>query len=313
MKRRKQLRNKVIPSEQKGTSLAFWVVAFLDLLGYRTVLKQFDVVPLPSNPDAQRALEKAFARSVHLRTRLLGGIGEFMTSADSVTPPDLAKLPKGVRKLADSWRQINLVGSPGPDHIVLACSLAREKDHFPMRGVYTLVTAAASATLLQLSIGSDDPEGSLPLRGGMDIAPGGVYGTDHVLYSPAVARAYDLESMQSVVPRTIAGERFRAFLLSTATEPPEDLDGQYSQALARRLSRMFFEDRDGWTTLDFLGDAFREQTDQDLGKTLAGKAWRFVRDTERALRSGRDKRLLAKYAWLVDYMIPRLLNWGVQP
>ena len=182
-----------------------------------------------------------------------------------------------------------------------------------MRGVYTLVTAAASATLLQLSFGSDDPEGRLPLRGGMDIAPGGVDGTDHVLYSPAVARAYDLESMQSVVPRTIAGERFRAFLLSTATEPPEDLDGQYSQALARRLSRMFFEDRDGWTTLDFLGDAFREQTDQDLGKTLAGKAWRFVRDTERALRSGRDKRLLAKYAWLVDYMIPRLLNWGVQP
>lgn len=292
------------------TTIAFWLVAFLDMLGYRATLAKFDVYPLPTEPDEQAAFRKRFVHAVHLRRRLLGAIREFQDSTRRQMPLP-ADLPTEVRGIADRWRKAKLLRMPGPDHVVLATSLTGEVDHFPLRGVYDTVATACAAMLIQLALGADDHEQSLPLRGGVDIAPGAVLHPEDFLYSPALTRAYDLESKTAVYPRTLAGDRFLGYLRAHSEDRGSDPTTRYNAALADRVLSMFFRDADGKTALDFLGASFRENLTDELACTLATKAWKFAHLAQGAAKSGGDQRIIAKYDWLVSYLEPRIELWGV--
>ena len=71
-------------SMESSPALSFWIVAFLDLLGYRSVLAKFDVFPLPEESSAQQAVISAFARVVKLRRRL-SRVGGPPVLAESMT------------------------------------------------------------------------------------------------------------------------------------------------------------------------------------------------------------------------------------
>jgi len=309
-KRRKHAGARGTEATSGDTDISFWLVAFLDMLGYRATLQKFDVHPLPTEPDEQDALRKAFVVAVKLRRRLLGQIREFQSSIQRETPFP-ADLPPGTRPLAEHWRKAKLLNMPGADHVVLACSLAGDVDHFPLRAVYNTVATACAAMLIQLSLGADDSDQSLPLRGGIDIASGALLQPENFLYSPALTRAYDLESKTAIYPRTLAGERFLGYLQSHATNVERDLTARYNGLLAQRVQTMFFQDRDGHTALDFLGESFREQLPSGFARTLGTHAWAFVRRGQAAAVSRGDKKVIAKYDWLVDYARPRVALWGV--
>ena len=293
-------------------AISFWVVAFLDLLGYRSTLARFDTFPLPNNPEDARALQYAFARAVHFRRRLLAGIQQFIKGSRSVSSPAFARAPKSLRTLAQGWRKVKILSSPGPDHIVLSCSLAQRADHFPMRAVHTLVTATAAASLLQLMIGGDNPDDTLAIRGGIDVAAGEMMTPENFLYSPALTRAYDLESKTAIYPRTVVGERFVGLLASEVSSPAADPESGYSKALAKRVMSMLFEDKDGAVVVDFLGPELRHHLLPSFARSLAAKAWTYARGAYSAARKRGDYKVLMKYAWLIDYMGPRLGAWGVK-
>ena len=155
-------------SRQSGEMICYWVVAFLDLLGYRSVLDKIDVLPAFSESSEMQAREEGFARAIRFRRRLIHEIRSFLASVSEA--PDLSRAPQQVRSMVGSWHKARLIQSPGPDHIILACSLMPKSGHFPLRGIYNLVGAAAAAMLIQLSLGADDPDDTLPLRGGIDLA-----------------------------------------------------------------------------------------------------------------------------------------------
>lgn len=299
------------PQESSPSLMSYWVVAFLDLLGYRSILNEFDIFPLPPDGPQRDAANRALARAIHLRRRLLKVIHEFMEEMAVPLEFPGQEPPQEYQRLASSLRQIKIVKAAGPDHVVLACSLMPQPGHNWIRALYTLVGACAAATLLQLSMGGDDPDDSLPLRGGIDLALGSFDGD--VLYSPALVGAYELESNNARYPRIIGSERFLAFLNSYAEIQDHSSEGNYVRALSGAIREMFFEEKDTPCTLDFFGEGVRKQLpDDDETREIALKAWRFVCFSESRFRATGNQHLQEKYAWLVEYMQPRLYLWGVK-
>lgn len=304
----KQAQDESVPSDMV---MSLWTVAFLDLLGYRSILEAMDVFPFPEGGPEQETLTKAFARAMHLRRRLIHGVEEFMTAHDNMPLPNLARFPREAQGLAARWRRIKILRTPGPDHIVMGCSLMPNEQHFPLRAVYTLVVACAAAMMIQLMMGGDDPSDTLPLRGGIDIATGCLDPRDSYLYSPALASAYHLERKEAVYARTIIGEQFQGYLTNSATNPERGLELDYSRALAKAIADMFIRDRDGKVTLDFFGASLRERLSPVEAKDMAEKAWNFSCASAERFRRGGDAHIAEKYEWLVEYMRPRLGLWGV--
>jgi hypothetical protein len=294
----------------KGATVSLWAVAYLDLLGYSAVLSRMDMFPMPTQPPEEQGLRDAFVRAVHFRQRLVDGSNKFMDGALKA-PAELASLPEEVQHRVATFRQVRVIQAPGPDHIILACSLAPDAEHNPIRGVYNLVTASAVTMLVQLAMGASDSDDTLPVRGGIDIAPGGLYGDPASLFSPAVAKAYALESEDAVYPRIIAGDRLRLFLEELMATGADSEDAKVRRATCERIRRMFFDDFDGWLTLDFLGEGMAQTLDRELAKPMVEKAWQFVTLKLKHFRGQRQHRIAAKYAWLVHYMRQRLALWGV--
>jgi len=290
-----------------------WCVAFLDLLGYSTVLKQMDLCPLPSDESGQAAFKKVFKRVVNLRTRLLQSTETFMRGYDTSASPSLAALPKKAQDLAKSVRRAEIFRTPGADHIVLGCSLKPNAAHFPSKGVFTVLLASAYTMLAQLAMASDDVLEGLPLRGAIDIGPGWRDPRDSYLYSTALANAYEMEHTKAKYPRVILSDRFVDFLSWCSASSGPGLEGQVTRALTNIMSGMLFQDSDGLMALDFLGEEVRRPLASDLARQLAGGAWKFATTArERFSRSG-DERIGPKYEWLVEYLRPRLHFWGVSP
>jgi hypothetical protein len=181
-----------------------------------------------------------------------------------------------------------------------------------MRAVVNLVTTAASAMLVQLIIGADDPEDTLPLRGGIDIAPGELIQPENFLYSPALTRAYDLESKHAIYARTVAGPRFGEFLSMYVHAQESTPEAEVNRRLAARIAEHFFVDRDGAITLDFMGETMRRYASKEA-VGMAGRAWKYVNEAHARVRSTGHFDVAAKYAWLVEYMRERLPLWGVKP
>jgi len=299
--------------KQDDLALSFWAVAFLDLLGYRSVLETMDVFPFPDSSAEHARVEAAFARAVKLRRRLVDLVEEFL--AMHIRAPshlDLERLPREVASLVQGMRRIRILKVAGPDHVVLACSLSPNEEHFPVRAVYSLLLASASACLLQLRMGGDDPLNGLPLRGGIDLALGGIDPRDDYLYSPALARAYDLEQKSARFPRVVVGDRLHEYLDEKTREVVQGLTGQVSSRLARRAMQLLFQDADGKWVLDFFGKAVRSIVPADLSQGMATKAWEFARFGQERFRQSKQDELSEKYEWLVGYMQPRLGLWDIK-
>jgi hypothetical protein len=288
--------------------ISFWMVAFLDLLGFRSVLTGMDALPLPEDESGAKALTTALGRAVRFRRRLHTSFQEFIAGHEHAPAPDLSDLPPHLQGLGQNLRSIRLVNAPGPDHFILAASLAPSDGHFPLRAVYAVIMATASGMLTQLSLGGDDPDDTLPLRGGIDIAPGAVVSPEDFLYSPALVRAYELES-SAVFPRTLLGDRVRQFLDSVVASTGTGIPADHAREIAKRVQSMLFIDADGKLALDFYGRTVRESLGDEPARTFGQRAWQYVVRAEAEARKRGVVRVTEKYEWLVGYMRSRRSYW----
>jgi hypothetical protein len=162
--------------------------------------------------------------------------------------------------------------------------------------------------LIQLARGAADFEETRPLRGGIDIAPGAVVGPDRFLYSAALSRAYKLES-RAVYPRTVIGERVEQFLQSVIANPDQSPAAQYARALAIGIEEMIVTDADGVRILDFYGPAMLQAFGDGVAPGLGQQAWEYATKAAADAHARDDKKLIAKYDWLLEYMRPRRRLW----
>jgi hypothetical protein len=297
-------------SEGKGPAvLSMWCVAFLDLLGYRSLLQQMDVFPMPETEPEHEQFQKAFARAVHFRTRLDGYFRTLLQSSARVPDNQLEAFPEHQRRQADAMTRMKVLQTTGADHVAIGCSLADDEGHFPIIGVYTVLEACASSMLVQLMIGGDDPMDTLPLRGGIDVAMGGVDPRSGYLYSAAMANAYDLEQ-KAIYPRTLVSWRLREYLLDISMNVADDVASKYARAIAIKATDLITTDTDGMPMLDFFGEACAQSVENP--PEMAAAAWRYVTSSAERFRSAGSTRVAEKYEWLVNYMQPRLKFWGIE-
>ena len=138
------------PRDSSPTVMSYWVVAFLDLLGYRSILNEFDNFPLPPDGPQRDAASRALGRAIHLRRRLLKVIHEFIE--EMAVPLEFPghEPSQEYHRLASSLRQIKLVRAAGPDHVIIACSLMPQPGHNWIRALYAggcMRSSDATATL----------------------------------------------------------------------------------------------------------------------------------------------------------------------
>jgi hypothetical protein len=290
----------------------YWVVAFLDLLGYRVALAKLDYAVPPQDPAGIDALSRGFANVVKPRRRLLRDVDRYIKQLSNPDLP-LTHVSSEHRDFVASTRAIQIARTAGPDHIVLASTTFLKPGHFPLRALHTMFHASSIACLFQLAYGSEDVDSTLPVRGGIDLGMG--VWLDDNLYSPAVANAYELESCKATYPRIILSDRLLGLIQSElATD-----DGDHSperradRTIAGLVRALLIKDpTDDRTMLDFLGPEMRRGlNDANHARTLAADAWAFVQAAEIKHRS--NPQVAPKYDWLVNYMKPRLPAWGVTP
>jgi len=308
---RKRERRKAKRPPRSDESITMWMVVFLDILGYRGILAAMDQVPLPTEDPARAlAVNAALGRAVNFRRRLLTSVTQFLQGSETAGDEVFNEVPPHLRKLSEGWRKVKLITTPGPDHFVLATSLSPSPENFPLRSIYAILTAAASAALVQLALGGDDPLDSLPLRGGIDIAPGAYIAPENILYSPAVVSAYELESHEADYPRIVAGKRVRSFLQAVIQNPNTDLESNYARILAERVNGMLFQDSDGKLALDFYGPVIRDTLGDEPSRTIGRRAWAYAQKALAVHRASGNTKLIAKYERLVEYMGPRVALWS---
>lgn len=289
-----------------------WIVGFLDMLGYRSVLSAFDAYPLPQDPAEQERLGRALGRAVKLRRRLLKQADALATEVGDL-PDEVKLVSPAQRKDFMEARKVHLIKDPGPDHIVLGTSLAPTAVHFPARGVYALLTNAALLTLMQLWIGGDDPELALPLRGGIALAPGMEAPQEKFLYSPALTCAYLLESETAKVPRIVVQDRVVEFLDAITHSNDPSTKGRIERTLAIRARALIVTDSDGKYILDFYGEALAKVINEKFSAEMSAKARKFVSDNLSEARTKDNPGIVSKYEYLHKYMEERAKFWPQLP
>lgn len=106
--------------------------------------------------------------------------------------------------------------------------------------------------------------------------------------------------------------RFVGLLSSQVSNPDVDPESEYNRALAKGVASMLFKDKDGAIVVDFLAPTLRRQLSASYARSLALNAWKYAQGAYLAARKRGDYKVLMKYAWLIDYMGPRLEPWGVK-
>jgi hypothetical protein len=296
-------------AERSSPQISYWTVAFLDLMGYSDVLGGLDVLPFPTDEAGVGRMTESLARARRLRRRLHDSFKQFMVGHERADV-DLGDVPPHLKATVRATRATHIVFSGGPDHIMLAASLALSPTNFPARSVFSLVTAAASGMLIHLAIGSDDPTDSLPLRGGIDIAAGGVVHPEPFPFTPALSRAYKLESKEAEYPRTLVGDRMEEYLSIVSSIPGDDFATDHARQVADRVRSMFFMDDDGKRALDFYGPVLRDSLETNFAQDLGQRAWTYAKAAEGLARSRGDAKVIGYYQRLLAYMEPRRRHWA---
>jgi hypothetical protein len=307
-KAKARLRRPGARRDESASFVGYWAVAYLDLMGYRGLLRAADVYPLPTERAEQEVLTRKAVRPFHFRRRFVDGIKAFQDGAREGPPdPRLAALPASFQELARQWRAVRIKTYAVGDFVAMEMALTPDLRHFPARALDTILTAICASSLMQLWAGGNDLNDTLPIRGGVDVGVGAVF--ERELYSAALAKAVELEE-QASVPRVLAGEHLLGYIDSMARADGADLTTGHMRELAMGIRGFLAEDPDDRKIfVDFLGERFRNRAAVPTGQVEA--AWRFV---QKALAAFADNpKLLPKYQWLDRYFRSRLHLWGVTP
>lgn len=289
--------------------ISYWMVAFLDMLGYKALLDQLET---PLDQAASDDIGKALRHCVVSRRRLVATANTFMRSAirehnDSLMQ-ELAGSPPGDLK---NWLRAEVIQLPGADHVVLACSTAPSEQHFPLRGVYSVIVGTAVSMLMQLAMGHEDPERALPLRGGIHLAPGAFVLPERMLYSAALSGASVLEK-GAVNPRTLVSDRVVSYVQMYTGDPSRSARSNVEREMAGAVAELLYTDSDGKTAVDFFGPAMsRFVRDSNLSLDVGALAWRCAADGLQIMGETKSKYVADKWRALVDYMRPRLVHWDI--
>ncbi|MBA4419087.1 MAG: hypothetical protein C0392_14455 [Syntrophus sp. (in: bacteria)] len=288
------------PKNQEPKHMAWYVVAFLDLLGQQDVLRKMTVLPNVEN----QGEVAVFKQKVAELYRPLYGLQSFFRT--SITPfieggLDETAFPPLEQELLKQFRSTPVFYRHFSDSLIVHIPLRNDMGKFQCHAIYR-VLAATAMTFLSCLVHSWTIRGGIELGLAMDIEEGEVYG-------PALARAYRLESKVAQYPRIVIGEELVRYLQMVAGQKAVTAEETAHSSSATRSLGLLAVDDDGCTFLDWLGTDIRSTFQEHAA--LVRTAYNFIIQESIKHKEDRNSKLGFRYTLLRNYVESRLLDWGI--
>jgi hypothetical protein len=284
---------------QEPKHMAWYVVAYLDLLGQQDVLNNITALPHVENREEVAAFKEkvaAFYRPLYgLETFFKAGIKPFKEGSVKETTflPSEQELLKQFRSTPVFYRHFS-------DSLIVHIPLSNDTGKFQCHAIYG-VLAATAVTFLSCLVHSWVIRGGIELGLAMDIEEGEVYG-------PALARAYRLESRVAQYPRVVIGEELVRYLQMVAGQEASMEEKAHARIAARSLGLLASDD-DGCNFLDWLGGDIRSSFQKRAA--LVHTAYNFIIQESVKYKEARNSKLGFRYTLLRNYVESRLPVWGI--
>lgn len=292
--------NRAEENKPKGPRhMAWYVVAFLDLLGQQDVLNKITALPNVENREEVAAFKEKVAELYSplygLETFFKASIKPFKEGSVNKTAflPSEQELLKQFRSTPVFYRHFS-------DSLIVHIPLSNDTGKFQCHAIYG-VLAATAVTFLSCLVHSWVIRGGIELGLAMDIEEGEVYG-------PALAKAYRLESRVAQYPRVVIGEELVDYLQMVAGQEVSIEEKAHARVAERSLGLLSVDD-DGCTFLDWLGSDIRSsfQKRDELVRT----AYDFIIQESIKHKEARNSKLGFRYTLLRNYVESRLSDWGI--
>lgn len=239
--------NPQLQQDEGHDELAYYAVAFLDVMGQKTRIRELRGVP--TNVAGVRAAAEILRDTVGYLRRVRSLFdGTFKTI--NTTTPIFDSIPDEKKALAHAMRASEVSYRGLSDSLIATVPLRNENDHCtPMNGVFATMWASCCVAVVALTDGKS-------IRGGIDVGWGVPLG-DGEFYGAALERAYTLESVCADYPRIVVGEELRNYLGFVEGNQSTTPFAGLARDLARECGKLIVEDEDGKQVLDLVGPSIR--------------------------------------------------------
>lgn len=274
-----------------------YCTCFIDILGQRHALSDQGLLPMiTTEQERLKFIQEVLTKTIRPITRLQNLANQLVDEVRKPTDSPIRRtLPQELREEWDKIQGHELHLQYWSDGLVAFTCLGNKEVPNQINGVFALLHMAGSLCFMNLSNQFHNP-----LRGGIEIA----WGTElspGMLYGPAIARAYELESAVAQYPRIVVGKRMIEFLKATAALEPKDNYSRYSSMVAKKCLQMIGRDIDGQWIIHYLGEAFLENVPHDTYIDMYNEALQFVSEEYYRFRTAGDSKLALRYFQLLSY------------
>jgi hypothetical protein len=281
--------------DHEGPTIAWYLVAFVDVLGQRKSLSEMTALPCESD----------LGQMDEFKSRLRATAGKVLTLRQTFDAlferasrePDLGDLSDEQQCLYKTFTSNPLKSHVFSDFLVLSLCLHDDMNRVPMRGVYSALYAAAASFVTMLA-------GGTAIRGGVDVGLG-LELPEGDVYGPALARAHVLESRVAQYPRIVIGEELRKYIEVQKQRPETDVFSTLNRKMAELCEGLLRVDDDGYPFLDYLSEGF-PLVGSVRGEEIIRDAYKFIVDQSIRHQKEKDSKLAFRYSLLRDYFEHRL-------
>jgi len=279
-----------------------YLVIFVDQLGQRENLRK--ITGLPTNEtEKQQFIEitkKSIGRIIHIRDAFKNYF-----EADDSYMPNLTLVRPELRDAFLASQKMPALNFYGiSDAMVIAVPLMSDDENCAaVNGICHAFVATCGIGLLSLSV-------RVPMRAGLDVGVATQIDGKEI-YGPALERAYYLESNSAEYPRFLVGKELINYLMWVENQECNTPIGEVAKETSKYCRGMIIQDTDGKYMLDFLGEKFRNATENTIEPNLVASAFDFVIEQYNKYLKDENDKLSARYYRLLRYFQSRKSIWGI--
>lgn len=282
--------------------VAYYVTAFVDVLGQRGALAKLNKFPDPSDKAKVTAtaqlVRETIGRVHHFREDY-----ESFFEASRTQEVQIPGLDAEAREKIRQARQFDLLTHGLGDAMSLSVPMRVDSGPplRPINGILVLLLGTCTSMLVALSR-------KFAIRGGVDIGLGAIMAQEEV-YGAGLARSVYLEGAVAQWPRIVIGTELREYVSSVASTSPRGPTEAITHDLAKTCLRLMYLERDGLHCLDYFGEGARDIMSGGIMRRVYPDAVGWVESEVERFSSAGDIKLLTRYQLLLNYLSDRRHLW----
>jgi len=295
-------------NQEKGVKFANYAIAFIDILGQKDVLLQFNLIPNLNDQEKQKKFKAVAKNSYGVVEGLMDCCQKYLSAFSRPSSTHLSQISDDKKQAYHELGKVNLKFQRFSDGLVVYTSLDGETTRSAMNDIYGLIGVCGCMCLISLAAGH-------PIRGGIDIG-WGAERDENDLYGGVLAKVSVLEKKVAQYPRIVVGDEIIHYLTDKQANLTPDYFALYNRSLAAICPLLLAKDDDGCIIVDYLGQGFKSMIGAKLPKDVILKAYTYIQtqQAENKYKNTAEKRKrFARYLKLRNYFESRLSIWEITP